>query len=249
MLGIEDFLIFGIGFAGAFIGSIAAGASLVTVPALLLLGVPPHYALGSDTLGGIGFRLGNFFKFLQHGNMGVPWWDVFVFAAISVPAAIIGTTLVVSIDAETLSTIIGVILILLLPLIFLKKDLGVKEDRATGLRRWVSHGLLFLSQAWAGFFAPGSGFFGTYICMRGYGYTILQGKAVSRIAHILADVASVAIFAAAAYIDYRIAAFLFVGMLLGGYVGTSVAITKGNAWIKPLLGVVIVVTAIKMLFF
>lgn len=249
MIDLNDILVFLLGITGGIVGSIAGGYGLVTVPTLLLFGLPPHVALGISNFGGIGFRLGNLIKFLEHKNMGVRKKDVFVFTLISVPATVLGAMLVVSVDSQSLSKITGVVLLALLPLLFFKKELGVKEKRAEGKQRIGAHILFFVCRAWSGFFSPGSGLFETYIKMRAYGYTILQGKAVTRIPHILADLGGVMVFVFSGFINWRFAIIMFAGMLIGGYVGIALAIKKGDAWLKPIIGVVIVITAIKMIFF
>lgn len=249
MILLNDVLIFILGITGGIVGSISGGYGLVTVPALLLFGMPPHVALGISNFGGIGFRTGNLIKFSQYKNVGVSWKDIFMLTLISVPATIIGAKLVVSVDPESLNKIMGVVLLILFPLIFSKKDLGITENRAKGIRRMGAHVLFFLCRVWSGFFSPGSGLLETYIKMKAYGYTILQGKAVTRIPHILADLGGVIVFVTAGFINWRYAIIMFVGMLVGGYFGMGFAIKKGDAWLKPIIGVIIIITAVKMIFF
>lgn len=244
-----EVLIFATGFVSAFVGSISGGAGLVAVPVLLFLGIPAHVALGTFNLGDIGYKVGNIIKFSQHKNLGVSWKDVLVLTLIAVPATALGATFVVAVDPTVLSKLVGIVLLALIPLLFISKDLGVKENRATGVRRALSHVAFFFTRVWVGFFSPGSGFLETYVKMRGYGYTILQGKAVTRIPHMLAGLAGAAVFAASGFIDYKLAFILFFGMLLGGFFGTGYAIKKGDAWLRPILGIIILVTAIKMIFF
>ena len=43
-------LLAGTGFLGGFVDSIAGGGGLVTLPALLSIGIPPHIALGTNKL-------------------------------------------------------------------------------------------------------------------------------------------------------------------------------------------------------
>lgn len=107
----------------------------------------------------------------------------------------------------------------------------------------------FVARAWGGFFSPGAGLIETYVRIKGYGYTILQGKAVTRVANITSGIGIVLIFASSKMIDYKLGVAMFFGMLTGGYIGTSYAIKKGDAWLKPLLGIAIVITSIKMIFF
>ena len=132
---------------------------------------------------------------------------------------------------------------------FLEKNFGIVPGRTVGWRRLLGHLGFFFTRVWGGFFSAVVGFVETYVSIKGYGYTFLQSKAVTRIPHFLANIASVAIFANAALIDYRVAIALFVGMLLGGYIGTGFAIYVGDARIKLIVGVVILAAAIDLLFF
>ena len=246
---LNEILIFLLGFAGAFIGSIAGGYGLIVLPVLLLLGIPPHFALGTFNFGDVGYKVGGILKFAQHKNLGVSWRDVLVLTLIAVPATVLGSVAVISVNPEVLNKLIGAILFVLIPLLLMGKDLGVTERRATGMRRVISHIAFFFTRAWAGFFSPGSGLIETYLKIRGYGYTILQGKAVTRIPYLLAGIGSVLIFMHAGLIDYKLGLILFLGTFVGGYVGTGYAIRKGDAWIKPILILIILGTAIKMVFF
>ncbi len=38
-------------------------------------------------------------------------------------------------------------------------------------------------------------------------------------------------------------------LFLGGWFGIAFALKKGDAWLKPLVGVIVLVTGVKMLFF
>lgn len=241
-------MIFVLGIAAGVVGSIAGGYGLVIVPVLLLLGIPPHFALGISNFSGIGYTTGNLIKLSQHKHLGVPLRDMLILTLISVPATIIGAKLVVSVDPESLSKIMGIILLVLLPLMFIKKDLGIKENRATGLKRIGAHVLFFLCKLWGGFFSPGSGLFETYIKIRAYGYTILQGKAVTRIANIISNIGGTIVFIGAGLIHWKYALIAFVGMFIGGYLGMGYAIKKGDAWLKPIIGAMIIITAVKMIF-
>ncbi len=246
---LNDILVFVLGFVSAFIGSISGGFGLIVFPALVFLGLPPQIALGTFNLGGLGYQFGHLLKFSQFKNLGVSWKDILVLTLIAIPATTLGSLLVVGVDPSILNKLIGVILLVLVPLMFTNKHLGITENRATGIRRIGAHIAFFFTRLWNGFFTPGSGLLEAYVKMRFYGYTILQGKAVTRIPYILAGTAGVLVFVRAHLIDYRLAATLFAGMFLGGFVGMGFAIKKGDAWLKPIIGLIIMVTAIKMVFF
>jgi len=240
-------LVFILGFIGALIGSVAAGAGLIIVPGLLLLGLPPHIALGVDKIGSIGFRLGAFINYFRHKI--IVWRLVLPFTILGIAGTIIGAKLVISINEAILTKAIGIILIILLPFLFLKKGIGTIRKKISKAKELFSHFLYFLLSIWSGFFSPGSGFLSIYLQLNGYGLTILQGKGTTRIPYILADLSGAIVFLIAGLTDLKIGAVLFLGNFAGSYVGSYIAIKKGNEWIKPLLATFIVIACIKLIFF
>lgn len=244
---LELFFIFILGVVGSFIGSIAAGAGLITLPGLLLLGIPPHLAIGSNRLGAMGFKFGSLIKYLNKGLMVkeyvIPW------SIMGIVGSAIGARILVEIDPDILSKIIGLILIFLLPFVFLKKEIGIVQKKITKLRKNISHVIYFLLKIWSGFFSPGAGFFSTYLSLNGYGLTILQAKGTSRIPGLLSALSGLIVFMYAGIVDYKVGLSLFIGMFIGGYMGAHVAIKKGNEWIKPILALFIIVASIKLIFF
>ena len=241
------FLIFIIGFLGSFIGTISAGAGIIVFSGLTLLGVPPHVAIATDTFGSIGFRLGSFYNYIKHNK--VVWSLVLPLTIMSIVGALIGAQILVEVNEEFLSTLIGIVLLLLLPTIFLKKDVGVVHRVITKTRRRIMHIWYFLLEIWSAFFPPGSGFFVLFLMTKGYGLTILQVKGTRRIPALVAEISATIVFVIASLIDYKIGVTLLVSSLIGAHVGSHVAIKKGDAWIKPTMGIVIVIVSIKMIFF
>ena len=112
MYGIE-IAIFFIGFIGAFIGSLAGGYGLFVVPLLLLLGIPPHIALGMLNLGGVGNKLSQWIKFSQFKNLNVKKEDIVILTLIAVPATFIGALFVVKINPDYLSKLTGIVLLII----------------------------------------------------------------------------------------------------------------------------------------
>lgn len=54
-------------FAGGFIDAISGGGGLLTIPALLLTGVPPHLALGTNKVSACCGTTVALFNFAKHG--------------------------------------------------------------------------------------------------------------------------------------------------------------------------------------
>lgn len=241
------FLVILIGFLGSFIGTIGAGAGIVVFSGLTFLGFPAQIAIATDTFGSIGFRLGSFYNYVKYGK--VVWNLIVPLTIFSILGSIIGASILVSFNENLLSKFVGVILLFLLPTIFLKKDVGVVEFVISKTRRLISHFFYFLVEVWSAFFPPGSGFLGLFVMTRGYGMTILQVKGTRRIPALIAEITATVIFFMAGIVDVKVGMFLIFGGLIGSYIGSHIAIKKGDLWIKPIMVFVIVLVSLKMIFF
>jgi hypothetical protein len=240
-------LIFFIGFLGSFIGTISAGASIIIFSGLTLLGVPPHIAIATDTFGSIGFRLGSFYNYVKYKK--VVWNLIVPLTILGIIGSVIGASILVRIDEGILSKIIGIVLLLLLPLIFFKRNVGTVRVVISKTRRVITHFWYFLVETWAAFFPPGSGFLEMYVMTKGYGLTILQTKGTKRIPGLIAELSAVVVFVIAGIINFKIGFVLIFGSLIGSHLGSHVAIKKGDDWVKSLMVLMIVIVSIKMIFF
>ncbi len=97
------------------------------------------------------------------------------------------------------------------------------------------------------FFGGGAATFVIYILMFFFGFTIIQSSATGMLPSLLLNIIALIIFAWNGIIDYPTGIALFIGMLLGGRLGALTAIKKGNAWVKALFALIVVVLVIKII--
>jgi uncharacterized protein len=240
-------LVFLVGFFASFIGTISVGAGLVSLPLLFVLGFPPQIAIATNKFGLLGFNLGPLKTYQQ--NKKILWKYVLPFTIVSIVGSAVGAKILLSTDSATLSKLVGVMLLLVLVVLFIKKDLGVQKEvvrKATVLWGYLCK---FLVSVWHGFFGAGAGIFAGLVHFTFFGFTITESKATGKIPSIVANIIALVIFAIAGVIDYHNGVVLLVGMLLGGYVGGHVIIKKGDQWAKKIIMGVILVSAIKLLLY
>jgi hypothetical protein len=154
-----------------------------------------------------------------------------------------------SINQDILQKIAGILLLVLLPFIFLKRDIGVQRTETTKTKKALGSVAYFFIQTFTGFFGAGTGPFIFYTLMIGFGLTIIEAVATQIIPLLVLSISSLVIFALHGLINYKIGIALLAGMATGGYIGAHVALKKGSAWIKSLFVVLVVIAAVKLLFF
>ncbi|MEA2003920.1 MAG: TSUP family transporter [archaeon] len=114
---------FFIGVFASFIGAIARGGGLVSIPFLIFLGLPPQAAIATNKFGGVGLNLGAAVRFSKENK--IIWKTVMPLCLISIIGAYLGANILLDIDQAILSKMVGIVLLLLLPLTLIKKDIGL----------------------------------------------------------------------------------------------------------------------------
>lgn len=167
--------VFLIGLIASVFGTMVGGGSLLSIPFLILVGLPPQVAIATERFGGLGQTIASFIKFLRSNK--IVWKYVSILTVISLFGSLIGANILVRTDPKILHNIIGVTLIVLLPLIFLKRDLGIQSSEVGRNNIIVGSAIYFLVQIFAAFFGGGTGTLIAYVLMFFFGLTILEATA------------------------------------------------------------------------
>lgn len=238
-------LAFAVGVAASVIGVMVGGGSLLSIPVLIFLGLPPQVAIATDRFAGLGAGLTALYRFRRAER--IVWRYVPVLAAASLAGSLIGASALVGAEPGSLRPWVGVILIALVPTLFLKPDLGLVDRPVSRARLGLGLALYFLVQVLAGFFGGGTGTLVFAILMACFGITITQVAATQTIPFLVLSLASLGVFAADGIIDYRLGAALMAGTLVGGYLGAHIAIASGDRWVRRVFAGVVLVSAIRLL--
>ena len=103
--------------AGAF-GSLIGGSSIVTIPTLIFLGLPPHVAIGTDRFGIIGVGVAGWFEF--HRKRLINYRIGLVLAIPILFGTFIGSNLVLQIREDVLKTVIVITNIIIMVFVVAK---------------------------------------------------------------------------------------------------------------------------------
>lgn len=232
--------------AGAF-GALIGGASIVTIPTLLFMGLPPHVAIGTDRFGIIGVGAAGWLQFHKKGLIN---YRIGFSTAIPVLiGALIGSNLVMEIDETLLKNIIIVTNALLMVFLIINPGMGLKEsDRETGRRGYLLGILLSLIVGvYGGFYGAVSGTFSMYILILVFERTFIQAAATQKVSSLMMTLSAASVFAWHGAIDYYLGAAMLIGCLAGSTLGVHYAERLGNVWIKRLFIGFMVVVLVKLI--
>src|SRR3990167_5597120 len=109
-----------IGLVAGMVGAISTGGGLISVPAVIFLGLSPVSAIATTRLSAISGGLTSLFKY--HKGKVIVWKYMLYCMVISLVAGVIGPKLLLEINEDILEKTIGVLMLTMLPLLLFKKN-------------------------------------------------------------------------------------------------------------------------------
>lgn len=236
------------GFLAAFVDSIAGGGGLISMPVLLMAGLPAHLALGTNKFAGAFGCFSSAYKYSKSGKSNIELLKKLI--PFTILGCLLGVKCVLSISENILNILVFLMILIVALYTYLKKDLG-KEDKFENLSKEnIKKGIImaFALGFYDGFFGPGTGTFLTFAFIKIYGFDFLHASANTKILNFTSNFTALILFMFSGQILYKVAIFYAISMVLGGYIGAKVAINKGSQLIKPIFLFMAVAVAIKLLY-
>lgn len=222
-------LVLAAGVAG-FVDSIAGGGGIVTIPALMAAGLPPHLVLGTNKLQA---TFGSLTAMLRYRSAGIlRLRSILPGLAATAAGAALGARAVAFVDAAILRVLIPVLLVAILVFLFLKPNFGIEggKRRIAELPFWLGAGLAL--GFYDGFFGPGTGTFWAIALVALAGMDLQAATAHTKAANFTSNVVSLAVFLAAG------TAVLPLGLAMGGaqaagaLLGSRMVMKRGAGFVR-----------------
>ncbi|OOF58522.1 TSUP family transporter [Rodentibacter myodis] len=246
-LGIDVLVIlFVVAFVAAFIDAIAGGGGLITIPTLLMTGMPPAVALGTNKLQAMGgaFSAGMYFLRKRAVNLREFW---FILLCVFMGSAC-GTVLIRMLDVSIFKKLLP-FLILAIGLYFLFTPTLGESDRKQRLR-YFSFGVIvspFLG-FYDGFFGPGTGSIMSLACVVLLGFNLSKATAHAKVMNFTSNFASFLLFFAGGQILWTAGIVMMLGSILGANWGAKMVMTKGKQLIRPMVVLMSLGMTVKMAY-
>ncbi len=245
---LDLFIICTLGFLAAVVDAIAGGGGLISLPALLLVGVPPHLALGTNKFAASMASLNSSITFARSGKVHFPLvkWQI----PFTLIGAFLGAWSVLLVSSEFLSKAVLVLILFVGIYTMVHKTLGMKNNFKGLNSSNIVLGCLFALALgfYDGFFGPGTGSFLIFAFIALFGFDFVVASANSKVLNFTSNFASLLIFAwhGKILLYYGIPMALF--MILGSYIGTKLAIQRGAELVKPIFITMSLLVAVKLIY-
>ena len=231
-LGMVVFL-FIAGFVASFIDSVVGGGGLVTLPALLMTGLPITHVLGTNKLAASMGSITSMMSFIRSGKVKLSL--VMWLFPLSFIGSMSGAYIVRYIPPEFMKPLVVILLVVVACYTLFKKDWGdVSTYGGLSKKTGILSGIVaFTIGFYDGFFGPGTGSFLIFaFLLIGFDFVTASGNA--KVLNFASNIAAMLTFIYLGYVHLEYSLIMGVGMILGAIAGTKVAIEKGAAYVKPL---------------
>ena len=220
-------------FGAGTVDAIAGGGGLITVPALLAAGLPPHVVLATNKGQATWGSGASLFTFWRAGRVDR------VQARFAFPlgfvGALIGTSLVLRVPPDVLRPVVIALLVGASVLLVVKKP----TREADGRTRWaIAAALALVIGAYDGFFGPGTGTFLIVGFVALCGRSLVHASADAKVVNFAANAAALAMFSHRGLVVWEISLPMAVGQLLGGVIGARLAMKGGARFVRIVVLVV-----------
>jgi len=248
-LAFEILLLVVVGFFAGIINTMAGGGSLLTLPILIFLGLPPNIANGTNR---VAIVVQNVFTTAGFKSKGVKTFPFSIYVGLSaLVGSIIGAQIAVDIKGETFNKILSVVMLLVVGYLVLGSTKSIKNvvEKTSGKPLWLSILLFFFVGVYGGFIQAGVGFIMLFVLTSVNNFSLVKSNAIKVTVALIYTLAAVTVFAYNDTINWQIGLELAVGNAIGGWFASRLSVKKGDVFVKFFLIVAVVVLAIKLWFY
>jgi uncharacterized membrane protein YfcA len=227
------------------IDAIAGGGGLITLPALLATGLPPHLALGTNKGQSV---FGSFAALLRYHHAGLVSTQR---AKIAFPMGLLGSlagaAAVLLISRETLRPLVLILLISVAIFLVLYRRRDETRPIVPIANPMLLSGIIALViGSYDGFFGPGTGTFLIAAYVGLLGLTLPQATADAKVVNFASNLAAVAVFSSRGVVIWKIAVPMAVGQFIGGWLGAHIAVKGGAKVIRVVVLAVVIALSAKI---
>lgn len=239
-------LLFLVGLVAGTVDAVAGGGGLITVPALLNLGLPVPLALGTNKFQSSFGSVSASWHFVRRGTVDLKECGLGI--VMTLIGACLGATAVQQIDSDLLKHVVPWLLAAILIYTLLRPAIGTDEQRPRMQRAlfFVTFGLGL--GFYDGFFGPGTGSFWAIALVLLLGQNFTRATATTKVMNATSNVASLALFAAAGLVHFGAGLAMAAGQILGGRLGAHLVVTRGARFIRPVFLTMVTLTLARLLW-
>lgn len=238
-----------ISFLASIMGSLIGMAMLVLLPTMIFLGIPVHTAVATGRFSMIGIGIGNITQFSRGNRIKLKY--VLSFTIAGVLGSLVGASFLVWINETLLKSLIGWFMLIAATLVLFEDFIKSKTFHH---KITLKHHILSIIAgvfigSYIGIIGGGGATIVIFLLILIYGLSFHDAIANQKAVTLPISLIATIVFIYQGLIDYKLGVPLLVVNIIGGWIGAYL-ITKFKAvWLKRILVPIVILFAIKLIFF
>lgn len=239
------FLLFLVAIFAGFVDSIAGGGGLIVLPAMLILGIPPLEALGTNKLQA---QFGSASATIAYARRGhVDLKKQFPMALMAFLGGIVGAIIAAFVPPDILRMIMPFLLIAIAIYFAFKPNLSDLDSHRRITPILFGLTIVPLVGFYDGIFGPGAGSFYMLAFVGLAGFGMLKATAHTKLLNFGSNFGSFLVFTVSGAIMWKLGLIMGLGQFVGAQIGSRLAMKNGAKIIRPLLVISCIAMATKLL--
>jgi len=238
-----------VGMIAGVINTLAGGGSLLTLPVLIFMGLPPNVANATNRVG-IAFQA--LIGTAGYRSKGISNFPFNIYLGISaLIGSLIGAQIAVDIKGDTFNKLLAVIMIIVVAIIVFKPkvtDLKMPE-RLTGKYLFYAIIGFFFIGIYGGFINAGIGFVIILFLNNVNRLSLIKTNATKVSLVFIYTCGALALFAYNGTVDWSSGFVLAIGTSIGAWWSSRWSVDKGEGVIKIAMVIMVTIMSIKLWFF
>lgn len=230
-------LLLAAGMAAGFVNTLAGGGSHLTLPLLILLGLDPNTANGTNRIAVLTQNAGAMAAFRRHGWH--PGGQLLQLLPVSILGAFLGARLAVDIPPAVLKGIVVTVILLTLPVLRLSPAASAapRAPQAMGSARLSprEQAVFFGIAFYAGFLQAGVGFLILAAAVTCLGLDLVSANVLKVALILVHTLVALPVFLSHGQVNLPAGLLLGLGSLIGAWIGARAAIRRGQRFVRAVI--------------
>lgn len=235
-----------VGLAAGFINTVAGGGSLLTLPVLIFMGLPPAVANGTNR---IALVLQNIIGVAGFKSKGIFVFPYSLWVGISaLLGAILGAHFSVQIRGELFNQILAVVMVgvVLITVFNPIKNPDATLERLGAKHQWIGIIVFFFIGIYGGFIQAGVGFLILGALTLINKISLVKANSIKVFVVLTYTISAIVVFIIEGSINWVYGLTLAIGNMTGAWIASRWSVRKGDKWIRWFMIIMVTAMAIKL---
>jgi len=241
---INAVILFASGAVAGFINIMAGGGSVLTIGIMILMGVEPVIANGTNRIGVLTGTISGALTYKVEKFTDLK--TSLLLSLCAIPGAIVGSLISVHISNEFFQKALSIVMIFIMITMLIpknKKELSVDKLK----KNWLIYPVMFVIGFYGGFIQIGVGFILMAAFRHLMSYDLLRVNMHKTFVVLIYTIPVLIIFGLSGKINWIYALALSLGNAIGSYFSVKIALKKGEKMVKIVLIIAILLMSFKFL--